>query len=584
MNETRLDATRDPGRGDLSRASVTQVHDLFITLGKALRAYQLYEENNPVYQRFVNSLREAFRRIWNHEDELTVAVEESRLLLESVEVYASESRAESLAFLFFKDGVRELTFLPGIEEEELERFLGVLHQGRAVGTRGDDLLNVLWEAQLEHFRYQYVDMLSEGLEIPEPGAGASAERLQAVLEEELPPEAEDEEAEEEAPPERKASGTAAIVSQEGFNPTLYSLDPREMEMLHREIDLEMARDLRGDVLAALFDRIEEPKRVDRQSEILTVLKALLPNLLGRGALESAAQVLQELRALETRPGVFDGQRLREVVDLVDQVSSPATIEELVRALEDGSISPEPRLLSEFLMHLRAGAMAPLLRASETVMSRELQPVLQEAVKGIAGRNRQTLVDLLDHPDELVVAGALRLVGRLQVAEATSALGDLLRHPVPAVRLAAIEAALMLRASTAAGALQDALVDGQREVRIAAARALGRLRYRPAAQRFRAAITSREIRAADLTEKIAFFESYGELGDEKAVGILDKLLNGRGLLGRKEAAEIRACAALALGKVGTAQARAALEQATVEEDAVVRSAVNRALRGAAEGEA
>jgi HEAT repeat protein len=90
--------------------------------------------------------------------------------------------------------------------------------------------------------------------------------------------------------------------------------------------------------------------------------------------------------------------------------------------------------------------------------------------------------------------------------------------------------------------------------------------------------------ADLTEKIAFFESYGELGDEKAVGILDKLLNGRGLLGRKEAAEIRACAALALGKVGNAQARAALEQATVDEDAVVRSAVNRALRGAAEGEA
>ena len=152
------------------------------------------------------------------------------------------------------------------------------------------------------------------------------------------------------------------------------------------------------------------------------------------------------------------------------------------------------------------------------------------------------------------------------------------HGVADVRLAAVEAAVDLKASTAAGALQALLTDRERAVRIAAARGLGKLRYRPAANRFRDVVTGKEIRTADISEKIAFFESYGELAGESAHEMMDKLLNGKGFLGRKEAPEIRACAALALGKIGTDKARRSLQAAMGEDDAVVRSAVNRALRG------
>jgi len=40
---------------------LAEVKTLFTTLGKAFRAYQLYDENNPVRQRFVDSLRGEFR-------------------------------------------------------------------------------------------------------------------------------------------------------------------------------------------------------------------------------------------------------------------------------------------------------------------------------------------------------------------------------------------------------------------------------------------------------------------------------------------------------------------------------------------
>jgi HEAT repeat protein len=195
------------------------------------------------------------------------------------------------------------------------------------------------------------------------------------------------------------------------------------------------------------------------------------------------------------------------------------------------------------------------------------------VHGIAEKNPQAVAALLRDPDPIVLAGAARLAGRLKTAEAATTLASLMSHAVADVRLAAVEAAVDLKASTAAGALQALLTDPERAVRIAAARGLGKLKYR-----FKEVVNGKEIRTADISEKIAFFESYGELAGDAAHEMMDKLLNGKGFLGRKEAPEIRACAALALGRIGTEKARQSLQAATSEEDPVVRSAVNRALRG------
>ena len=563
---------------DTTTIPVAEVRDLFVTLGKALRAVQLYDENNPVYLRFVQSLRDALKELWGDIDQLVVTIEEDRLTVGGEEVYRADNRSDSLAFLFFKDGIRKITLLPGIEQDELTRFLGVIQRTRRGRGEGDDLLTILWEADLVHFKYQYVDLLAEGVEIPAPGAGGSTEQLQGVLQEAAP--AEPETAQGQAAPQ--AERPKGTVSRDDFNPTLYSLDPHEMEGLRKEVELEMARDLRSHVISALLDRLEEPDNPTRQSEILAILRTLLPNLLSRGAILPAAHVLAELRGMEERTGLFDAQRTQESEKILDRLSSAQTMEELVRSLEDGTIRSTPTELSALLRHLRSGALGPLLRARELTQIRELQPVLREAVHGIAEQNPQAVAALLRDQDPIVLASAARLAGRLKTAEAAPTLAALMAHPVADVRLAAVEAAVDLKASTAAGALQPLLVDPERSVRIAAARGLGRLRYRPAAARFKDLVLGKEIRSADISEKIAFFESYGELAGEAALELMDKLLNGKGFLGRKEPAEIRACAALALGKIGTDKARQSLQAASSEDDAVVRSAVNRALRGEESG--
>jgi HEAT repeat protein len=50
------------------------------------------------------------------------------------------------------------------------------------------------------------------------------------------------------------------------------------------------------------------------------------------------------------------------------------------------------------------------------------------------------------------------------------------------------------------------------------------------------------------------------------------------MGKRDDSEIRACAAMALGKIGSAKALESLGRAANEKDVIVRNSVSRAIRG------
>ena len=94
MNETPVGALggdRDGSKPIPAPGAESEARDLFVALGKALRAYQLYEENNPVYQRFVALLKESFQKLWKTHRELKFAVEETRLVSDGVPIYVGRN-------------------------------------------------------------------------------------------------------------------------------------------------------------------------------------------------------------------------------------------------------------------------------------------------------------------------------------------------------------------------------------------------------------------------------------------------------------------------------------------------------------
>jgi hypothetical protein len=543
------------------------VEEMLRAFMKAARARQLYLPNNPIYRGAIETLRGAFVPVWKQTAVLPLTIDELEIRWEDETVLTDPTgskSADNLAWLFYKDGVRELTLTPGFEGEEIVKLLDIVQRGRRATTDDDDLVAMLWEAEFTFLTYRHLDLLQDG-----PGG---TETLGAEVTP-LPPEQVQRETQA-AVEESQASG---FVSMADFDSTLYFLDGEEVEYLHREIEREYAHDLRGNVVAALFDIFELHADAEARGEILDHAQTLLPHLLAAGHFGGVAFLLREAHASVSRTlGITDAHKSR-LKDLADQLSAPDALNQLLQALDEAPQLPPADQLADLFAQLRPVALQTIFQWLGTSSNTRLRPALGAAADRLAGENTSELVRLVQSSERAVSDEAIRRAGSLKAQAAVLALSKLLSDPDAARRLAAVHALVEIGSAGALQAMERATEDVDREVRIAVARAFGARGHRPALARIEAAVKGRAIREADLTEKMALFEAYGSLAGDGGVDLCDSILNGKGFLGRREEPEIRACAAVALGRIATTRALDALRKASAEKDVVVRNAVTRALR-------
>jgi hypothetical protein len=533
------------------------VEDLLRALSTAMRSFRLYGGESPMLGRFIDALRARLVALFEHVPVVRLHINEEEIHWEGHVVYPSGGESSDLAFLFYKDGVREITLLSGFEDE-VEDFLSLLSKTPNLREEEDDLVTLLWQADFEGLRYEYVEPGEEGINPPGFNGGApepvDVRDVRTV-----------------------AAEPSTSLSPDDFQETLYFLDESELRKVAEMVRMESERDLLGDVLAALFDRMEDGDE-ERQVRIVQILNELLPSILSSGQFERSGGILQELVLLTSRGGTISAPAMAEIRRIFELLSRPETIYQLVETLEAHPGAIQGDSLGKLLSYFPPESLAPLMRAVEAVPRPDVRRALERAIDRLVEANRDAVVGLLRDSDPGVAAGAARWAGRLSIGAAVSDVVNLLRHAEPRVRAAAIAALQELRAASAARSLLPLLRDSDRDVRIAAARAVAALDFAPARPALEASITGKELRSADRTEKLAFFEAYGRLAGGDGVALLDRALNGRSWLGRGESAETRACAALALARVRHPSARDSLMAAVNDADPVVRTAVARALRG------
>jgi hypothetical protein len=548
------------------------VEELLRLVVKAARAHQMYLPNNPVYRGAMDALRGAFTPIWSQVDELALTITESEMRWFGATVAGEPGvgkSAENLAWLFYKDGVRELKMVQGFEEHEVIKFLEIIQRARKGSVDEDDLVTMLWEADLTFLTYKYVDLLQEGT-----GGSELADGTEATA----PASAGDvQRATHEAVEESRAGG---IVNMADFDATLYFLDDREIEYLQEEIKREYQQDLRSNIVAVLLDIFEAQADPEIRSEVLENLHTLMVYLLTTGHFRGVANLLREAQvALQRGTGVTTDQG-QKLADLPDRLSGSDALTQLLQALDGSPTLPPQDELVELFDQLRPAALATVFAWLSRIQNEGLRPLLEAAAGRLAAANTAELVRLIQVPEREVSSEAIRRAGALKAQAAVLALGKILLETDVSRRQIAVQALTEIASPGALQSLERAIEDADRDVRITAVRALTARAYRPVLPRLESAVKGKGVRDADLTEKMAFFEGYGTLCGDGGVPHLDSILNGKGFLGRREDAEIRACAAIALGRVGTPKAQESLRKAAAEKDIVVRNAVTRALRGGA----
>lgn len=557
--------TQEPERNE-PPFSPAILEEMLKLLVKSVRAHQLYLPNNPIHINALEAVRAAFTPIWDRVDEFALGFTETAIRWEGQVVLDEPTKSgDSLPWLFFKDGIREIRIIRGFEQHELRALLDLIQRARKASPEEDDLLTMLWEQDFEFLRYQYVDLALEqapsieGEPVP-PDARVDAAAIQEEVQQSL--------------------DRTGVVSLDDFDATLYFLDEKEIEYLRDAVALEYQVDLRRNVLATLFDIFEQQGDPQIRDEVCTILDNLMLHLLSAMQFSAVAYLLREATATAQKVQNLVPAHTVRLAALPDRLSAPEALSQLLQSLDEAAELPPQDELGELFQYLRGSALGTILSWLSRAQNPRVRILVEQAAERLAAGNTGELVKLILSPDRAVALEAIRRAGALRTAAASAPLAKVMGGPDAQLRLAAVQALGEIGSPTALQGLEKAVDDPDRDVRIATVRALAARAHRTALPRIEAVVKAKAIRDADLTEKMAVFEAYGTLCGDAGVPVLADMLNGKGFLGRREDPELRACAAMALGRIGSARAVEALRQASTEKEILVRNAVNRALRGGA----
>lgn len=567
-------SAQPPASAEAPPFAAAIVTDVLKTFSKAVRAHQLYLPNNPMHARSMEAARAAFQGLWQQADDIVLEVGETQFRWEELVVYEeAEKSTENLAWVFYKDGLRELRICKGFEMTDMDAIMEIIQRVRSATADDDDMLTILWEQEFSTFEYKYVGAGGgsgdTSYDPMEPGAAPDR----------LPPPGEVER----GGSEQLVSSAkpAGVVSMEDFDSTLYFLDEREIEYIHNEIAKDYSTDLRPLVIASLLDTFEAQIDVGVREEIARILDGVLINLLSTNQVRTVAYLLREVAHTSQRAQELTEVQKQRFADLPERMSEGAVLGQLLETLEETPLSPPQGDISELFLQLRPAALETVFSFIPRSHNRELCVLLENSADRLAAGHTSELVRLITVPDPVVAQEAIQRAAAMKAAAAVPALAQVINTGADqSMRLAAVLALADIGSPGALQVMEKCVEDNERDVRVAAVRALAARAYRPALPRVEKALKGKPLREANLTEKMAFFEAYGALAGDSGVEFLDSVLNGKGTFGKREEPEFRACAAMALGKVGTRRAREALEKAAGDKDAVVKNAVTRATRGVA----
>ena len=542
------------------------IEDLLRTFVKAVRAHQLYPSNSPVYKAAVDSVRAAFVPVWEQTDELALKFSETEIKWFGQPVLTETTKSsDSLPWTFFKDGVRELQLTPGFEGEQLFELFEILQRIRKASPDEDDLLTLLWQADFSNLRYRYVDVggetggtLADGSQKPEPG---TPQQLMSRAHE-----------------ESEQSGSA-VVNLHDFDATLYFLDEKELDYLRQEVEREYSADLRRNVLSILLDIYEAQPAAAVREEVSELIETLMLLLLAAGQLRNVAFLLSETQVIAKRLTNMTPPQVERMGRLPERLSAPEPLRQLLQGLDESADLPPQSELIELFEQLRAAALETVLATLPRLQNARVRPLVEQAANRLASANTFELSKLILSKNPDVAKEAVRRAGAMKTPAAVVPMAKVLADSDDvSLRQAAAQALSEIGSPGALQALEPSIEDDDRDVRVSAVRTLGAKAFRGVFARLESVVKGKTVRGRDLTEKMAFFEAYGALCGDNGVAYLDELLNSKSMFGKREDPELRACAAIALGRIGTKRASDALKLSANEKDIVVRNAVTRAMRG------
>ncbi len=540
---------------------------------RTLKTCRLYDSGNPTVSKFREELATGLTALLATHGAVTYRFAAEDVTCEGHSFYAARSREDNLAFAFYRDGVRGLTLQPGADDRECNALVDAVLSVTGQNLDGDDLVTLLWEANLRHVDVDYIpaegETAGDAATAIDDGAGALLPWPTAEGSEESGGEgggADDSR----SPGSERSEDWALGELTEEVEATFVELDfmaTQEVARFTREFEAERRVPPATAALAVAHACLHAGADDDDRREVARFLPRILRSALAEGSWVEAREALRLVRGTHS-PEWSDERFAQEVLQ-------PVSIARCVEKLDQQG----PAAVSEFigLAHeLGAPALDWLTLALAESQARMTRQLVAEAIAVRVQEDPTRLAPWLNDARWYVVRNAVHILGWIGSPAVVPLLQTAVRYPDPRVTSEVVTALHGVELRLARPVLIKALEGADSKLFCQVLQQLSAARDPAAARYVTAFIAQERFLHRPVDERRAIYAAIASTGGDEVVPELELALNGGNWFDRDQEVH-RHAVARCLVRIATPRALAALEAGAQSRRAPVRQACAAALQ-------
>jgi len=550
--------------------------DLISAFIKAIKAFRFYPPDNPTLKGFRDQVLKKFQFFLNKYQSFVVVVGEYDLSFKGKILYENRDVKTSLAFFLYKDGLREIRFMKGLEEWEVQGIIDILKHSETINQLEDDIVTFMWEKDFVHISYLATDEFLEETPVIIPDNVDQFRKnlvfkpLAHHVEVELAEEGSEEGVDLDEILSKVIEAPPPFVSDR----SVYFLTSDELEGLRKDVESEIDPIFVFHIADILFEILALEKEREPYQDAVNILIKVLDAFLTLGEFTKAADLLKQVYIILKTYDLQDWQ-IESIRKIIVDAGEEVRIERIGKVLEREEVRLEE--VNAYLVLLQKNSVKPLIKLLGELKNSKARRVFCDALAEIGKNANELFTPFMDDRRWYLVRNIMYILGRIGKEQSLPYIQRAMSHEEIRVRREAIQALGLIGGPKAIGLLVKSLTDNDVRIRCMAAINLGKMGKKAGLVPLLEVVQSKEFYKREPAEIKAFFNAIGMVGSNEAVPVLQQLLERKSWFGRGKTDEIRLGAANAMAMIGSPEARAVLEEGKNSKDESIRDACAQALK-------
>jgi hypothetical protein len=488
---------------------------------KGIKQIGMYRHATGKFPEYLAKAHEAISAYTSELGPLSLKVEQKNFGLAGEGLFTEET---SLAYKFYRDGIRALIFRPGLTIEELTSFTLIALSEPEHGS--DDVLSQLWKSALANIEYVVVEGFKMD-EVSEQEVQVEVDKIVSYLHGRLRSNSED-------------FLRFARVSTEDLDHKLDGVDQIRGAVItgitatddlkarvQKEIEEEENQRLFPKLVSAVFQVVESG--VDDTQLLEEMFVQLLDAMLIQEDFGTINQVVLKLRAMEQRDTSEAIARLRRVfVSKMGEEQRLSRIGDLLKAQRPR----HPADITRYLAALDTQMVPTLLSVLETVEIPENRTLICDVLVGFAKEIPDPFVNRITSERPQTVRDMVYVLEKAQHADRFKMFAHVLRSKNLAVKLDVMQIIARGRTGECRRLIAECLSDPTQQIRVLAARLLPEFGREQALTDLTHVIRDANFAKRTPEERGLVFQALGSTGLPGAEAMMTQLLQQKPTLFNK----------------------------------------------------